>query len=462
MSVPAGNTSTPKASTPHRSLRGRLARNLRWQLPPVLLIGAAIAWIDRANLGVAAPSIQDEMGITPSEMGFVLGSYAFVLIFMHPLSGWLVDRLRSPRWVYFGSAIAWFVFTSATALVRGVASLFAVRFLLAVGEAPQASAALKAASKWFPKRERALAIGTYEVGSEFGGAIAVPIVAALIAAFGWRMSFVTTGLLGLIFALFWLWFYRDPERHKRITPEELRYLREGGAHVEDVADDVPDDRGPLDQKPVPWVSLFRYRTVWGLMMVMFCRVSVNFFFITWYPSYLVDERGFSLLELGLYGAIPGLVAIVGDLLGGWFSDHLIRRGTDPTKARKIPITMGLIAGATIGLAALADTPAASLALLSVSAAGIAFCTGAIYSYPLEVAPTQGNAVSISGLMRAGGLMGGFLTPILIGFQYEATDSFVVPLLTASGLLVAAIVVLFTVVGPARPLPVKTAAVATDQ
>lgn len=212
------------AATP-RSPRGRARKNIRWLLPIVLLVGTSIAWIDRANLSVAAPSIRDDLGISPSEMGYILGTFSFVLIFMHPLCAWLVDRIGSPRMLYFWSVLSWFVITSATALARGVVSLLTLRFLLAVGEAPNASCSLKATSKWFPKRERGLAIGTFEVGSEFGPAIAVPLVAALVAGFGWRWSFVLTGLLALPFALFWLWFYRDPEKHSKITNEI------GRAHV---------------------------------------------------------------------------------------------------------------------------------------------------------------------------------------------------------------------------------------
>lgn len=423
--------------------RAKLRRNVRWQLPPVLLLGAMIAWIDRSNLGVAAPFMQKDLDISPSTMGVVLGSYAFVLIFMHPFSAWLVDRIGDPRLLYFGSAIAWFVFTSATALARGAVSLFTLRFLMAVGEAPQASCALKATSQWFPRRERALAIGTYEVGSEFGAAITVPLVTALIAGLGWQGSFLVTGLFGLAFALFWLSFYRSPRKHKKVTEAELRHIEDGGAH----------EAGGNEPK-VRWLDLFRYRTVWGLLVVMFCRTSVVFFFITWYPTYLVDERGFSLLELGIYGAIPGLVAIAGDLLGGWFSDHLVRRGASATLARKLPILGGMLVATAITPAAFASSPATALVLLSVASAGVAFCTGALYSIPLEVAPAPGNAVSLSGLMRAGGLIGGAVTPVLIGFVYEAVGSFVPPLVIVGGILVVGVVVLLTVVGRVEQLPFK--------
>lgn len=438
-------------TTTRPGIRTALRRNIRWRLPIVLLVGAMVAWIDRSNLGVAAPFLQDELDISPSTMGLILGSYAFVLIFMHPVSGWLVDKLGSPRLLYFGSAVAWCIFTSATALVRGAASLFAVRIAMAVGEAPQASCALKATSHWFPRRERALAIGTYEVGSEFGAAISIPVVTALIAGFGWRGSFIATGLAGLLFAFFWLWFYRSPRQHPKVSTEELRHIEDGGAHG--VTGSGPGHEG--EQKAVRWLDLFRYRTVWGLLVVMFCRTSTIFFFITWYPSYLVEERGFTLLELGIFGAVPGLVAIVGDLLGGWLSDHLIRRGVDPTIARKVPIAAGLLAGTTIAAAALTSSPVLAMVLLSVSSAGVAFCTGALYSLPLEISPTPANAISLSGLMRAGGLIGGATVPAVIGFIYEASGSFVAPLVLMGGVLVIGVVALVFLVGRVEPLPIRS-------
>jgi len=430
-----------------RRVRSTLRRNVRWRLPIVLLIGSMVAWVDRSNLGVAAPFLQDDLDIAPSTMGLILGSYAFVLIFMHPVSGWLVDKLGSPRLLYFGSAIAWCIFTSATALVRGAGSLFAVRILMAVGEAPQASCALKATSQWFPRRERALAIGTYEVGSEFGAAISIPVVTALIAGLGWRGSFIATGLAGLLFAVFWLWFYRSPREHSKLTTTELRHIEEGGAH----SVGRPDPGHEGEQSAVRWIDLFRYRTVWGLLVVMFCRTSTIFFFITWYPTYLVEERGFTLLELGLFGAIPGLVAIFGDLLGGWFSDHLIRRGVGPTVARKAPIAGGLLAGTAIAAAAFTASPVLAMVLLSISSAGVAFCTGALYSLPLEISPTPANAISLSGLMRAGGLIGGAFVPAAIGFVYEASGSFAAPLVLMGGVLVIGILALVFVVGPVEPL-----------
>lgn len=425
-------------SRPARSRMG----TVRWRLLPVLFVGITIAWIDRTNLGVAMPFMQDDLSLSPEAVGIALGVFSFVQIFSQPTGGWLVDKV-GVRLLFSLSALSWFVLTAATALVRGAASLIGLRFLLGIGEGPMAPSANKSVAEWFPKQERAFAISTYQVGSEFGPAITLPIVTGLIAVVGWRLSFVVTGLFGLFWAVFWYRFYRSPRQHPTISERELKHIEGGEARIAD------------DDTAVRWRDLFRYRTIWGLILVMFCRGSVMYFFITWYPSYLIEARGFSLLEVGLYGAIPGLMAVVGDLAGGALSDLMMRRGASPTISRKLPILIGLLLGGAIAPAVLADDAMTSLVLLGVSSAGVAFAAGPLYAMMIEVAPSARNVGSATSLLNSTGAVASAVGPVLVGVLLGASgDSYVGPLLIAAGFMALGAVFLFTLVGKNERLPLK--------
>jgi sugar phosphate permease len=219
------------------------------------------------------------------------------------------------------AVVWWSIFTALTAVARGFGTLMGCRLLLGVGEAGAYPSMAKVAANWFPRKERALAASIFDSGSRIGAALSLPLVAWLIAAFSWETSFVVTGLLGLIWAIFWLIIYRDPEHHSSVTSEQLSRLQaERG---------IKAAGGPK----VPWSSLFRYRTIWGMMIGFFCLNFVIYFFITWFPTYLVQARGFSLGQLGTLGLLPGLVAIPSGWLGGVTSDALYRRGWSLTAAR---------------------------------------------------------------------------------------------------------------------------------
>ena len=187
-------------------------------------------------------------------------------------------------------------------------------------------------------QERAKATSIYDNGARVGGALALPIV--IVATVGWRASFVLTGALAVLFIVSWWWFYRDPLEHPKANAEEIEYIRRGGGRI---SDEPTAAGGPT----VRYRDLFRYRTVLGMMLGFFCLNFVIYFFITWFPTYLVNERGFSLLKTGFTGLIPPMGALIGGFLGGYVSDRLVQSGMPLTKARKIPIICGMLVGATI-------------------------------------------------------------------------------------------------------------------
>lgn len=448
------------ATAGHSGLRahmGRLVRmprvNVRWLVAVMLFLGVTIAWVDRANLSVAAPAMTDELHLTPTLLGVAFGTFSLVQVFSQPLGGWAADRWGT-RVVFAAAGLSWFVFTAATALVRGAYSLIVVRLLLGIGEGPQSPSALKAASEWFPKRERAMAIGFYQVGSEFGPVLALPMITAVIAAIGWRWSFVAAGALGLVWAIAWFAFYRLPDRHPWVTPEELAYIGQDRdeARAAQTAEEIEAASG---EPTVRWRDLFGYRSVWGVLVVMFCRSFIIFFFVTWYPTYLVEEKGFTLLQLGTLGMIPGIAAILGNPIGGAASSYLMARGVNPGVARKAPMLVGLAMGTTMLLSAFSASQTAALVYLSIASAGVSIASAPVWSLAADISPTPGTVASMGGLLASSGAAAGFLAPTVTGVLLAATDAgFVAPLLAGSILMVVAILAAIFMIGDATPLPVK--------
>ncbi|MGP4017925.1 MFS transporter [Saccharopolyspora sp. 5N708] len=381
---------------------------IRWLMVILVALATAIAYIDRANLSVASDFMQDELQFSNELKGVMLSSFFWTYAICQLPGGWLVDRF-GPRALYAIAVVWWSIGTAATALARGFGAVIGCRLVLGIGEAPVQSANARVVSEWFPRRERAFASSIFDTGSEFGSALSVPLVTLLIALAGWRGSFVITGAIGLVWVAAWLWIYRSPRKNKWTNQAEVDYIEQGGGRTEEKE---LEDGG---KQPMKWRHLFRYSTTWALVAGYTCRGVIIYFFITWYPDFLVNQQGFSLLELGLYGAIPGLAAMVANWLGGLFSDWLVRRGTPLAMARKIPLVIGMLGASTIALAAIAPNPVAALVFLTVSYCSAAVSTGALLSLPADVAPTPRNVASLTGVQNFGSQLGGIIGPIVIGF-----------------------------------------------
>ncbi|SDT21393.1 MFS transporter [Microlunatus soli] len=426
--------------------RGRV----RWILIGLAFAAIAINYIDRANLSVALPYMDKDLGLDPAASGLVLGAFFWTYALCQLPLGWLVDRLGART--MFAAAVAWWsIFTAATVLARGFGSLFGLRLLLGVGEAGAFPAATKMVEEWFPRRERGIASGIYDSGARGGTLLSIPIVTALIAALGWKGSFIVTGSLGLVWVIIWLWAYHSPIKHRWISEAELAYIKAGGARVDPDQQEVDHDR-----PAVRWRDLFTNRTVWGMAIGFGCQSYVIYFFITWFPSYLVEERHFSLLELGIWGTVPGFVAFLGNFLGGWVSDALVRRGHSVTVARKSCIIAGMLGSAVIGFVGLVPSAVLALVLLSFSFGCVTFATSSIVALPADVAPTSGASMagSIQGFQNGIANLAGIASPAVIGALYGLTGSFGWGLASAAFVAVAGCVVYLIVVGPIRPMDRK--------
>jgi len=381
----------------------------------------AINYIDRANLGVAAPYIAKDLNLSPEATGALLGAFFWTYAAFQLPSGWFIDKVGA-RLAYLVAVVWWSVFTATTAFARSFGALFGMRLLLGVGEAPAYPSNAKIVSEWFPRRERAFATSIFDSGNRVGTALSLPIVSAIIGHFGWRMSFIITGALGFVWAAFWLWIYKPPAQHPWVSKEERDYIE---------SDQTPPPSNPAAQQ-VRWRDLFRYRTIWGMMLGFFCLNFVIYFFSTWFPTYLVQARGFDLKKMGLVGMIPALVAVFGGYLGGYVSDRLVRSGMRLTLARKIPLVGGMFMSSSIGLSVLVESTTAAIALMSLSYASLAFAAASIWSLPADVAPTRNHVGSIGGIQNFASNLAGVCITTFVGVMLAKTGGFVVPLVVAGG------------------------------
>ncbi|MGN6578644.1 MAG: MFS transporter [Bordetella sp.] len=412
-------------------------RKMRWMVIFLCFLAIAINYIDRANLAVAAPFIEKELGIGPAQMGFILSGFFWTYAFMQIPFGWFADRVGAR--IALPIAVGWWsIFTAATATVSSVAGMFGCRLLLGIGEAGAYPSCAKLVSQWFKPQERAIATSIFDSGSRVGSALSIPVVALIISQLGWKAAFVITGLLGLVWIIGWFAIYRSPA-HGDMTGEQ---------------DTAP---APRAANKVSLGSLFRHRTLWGMMLGFFCLNFVIYFFITWFPSYLVQARGFSLSSLGTLGMIPALMAIPSGWLGGWVSDALYRRGWSLTAARKTCMVGGMLMSSIITLSAFTSNTYLMLVFFGIAYGSLAFAAASIWSLPSEVAPTPDYVASIGGIQNFASNLAGIVITTFTGVMLALTKgSFTIPLVVAGGFCFLGAFSYLVLVGRVEPLPIDPA------
>ena len=416
---------------------------IRWLMIGMCFLANAISYIDRANLAIAAPAIRAELGINAAEMGLVLSAFFWTYALMQLPAGGFIDRLGVRISLAF--AVTWWsLFTMATGAARGVTQFIGARLMLGVGEAFSLPSFTRVAFNWFPRSERGMACGIFNSGSTTGSALSLPVVTALIVAVGWRGAFGVTGILGIVWVLAWWFIYRDPERYRAIAPAQVdALLAQRGMPA-----------APAAAAKISWLDLFRYRSIWGLMIGLFCLNFAIYFFITWFPSYLLQARGFSLASLGTLGMVPALMAILGNWLGGYTSDRLLKMGWSPTKARKTCLVGGMLTASSIGVSAFVDSTMMCLALFSLAYAALSFTGANVWTVGSEIAPTQDHVASIGGIQNFAGNLAGILITTFTGVMLVITKgSFLIPLAVAGGLCVVGALSYLFIVGKVEPLPV---------
>ncbi|RFC70633.1 MFS transporter [Streptomyces sp. AcE210] len=415
---PGTRPSATAPDTPHTTGHRPRTGRVRFAVLGLLFAGITINYIDRATLSVALPHISEDFHISSTMSGLIMSAFFWTYAFGQMPGGWLADRV-GPRVSLFFASLWWGVATALMSIARGTGTLVALRMVLGLGEAPSFPASAKVVAKWFPKGERSFASATFNNGNAVGGALSIPLVALVVAGIGWRAAFLVAGGLGVLWAFGWWLYYRDPERHKQLKKPEFDYIKAG-----------QDTGDAPEQTAIRWRDLFRFRVMWAMMLGFFCVNFVAYFFITWFPSYLVETYHLSTLKFGFLGMVPGLASMVGGWCGGLASDWLVRRGTPITKARKICLVGGLLGTSVIALAVISPGVGMALTALSASYFCSTFAAASVWSLPGDVAPTPGHVGSIAGIQNTAGNIAGIVSPLLLGVLMGTDGSFTVPLVTA--------------------------------
>jgi MFS transporter, ACS family, D-galactonate transporter len=396
-------TTAPAASTPSRARIGMLA---------MLFLATTINYVDRSNLSIVAPFLSKELGLGPVQMGMLFSAFAWSYAVANLPGGYIIDRFGS-RLVYGVAQLGWSLATLALALVSGFSALFGLRFAVGLAEAPAFPVNNRVVSMWFPQRERGRATSIYASGQYIGSALLSPVLFWMAVNHGWRSVFWVTGLAGIASAIVWLVVYRDPMRSTRANAEELALIKEGGA----LAESPKHEHVTKAQI----AQLLRERQVWALGLGKFAVMSSLYFLLTWFPTYLVTQRGMTSLKAGAATSLPYIAATVGVMLGGTWSDWLLRRGAGISAARKIPIVTGFLGASSIVLVNYTTDNTAALAILTFAffAQGVSSNSWSIIA---EVAPRSLMGIT-GGIINFTGQLAGIVTPILIGYIIKATGSF---------------------------------------
>lgn len=365
----------------------------------MLFLSTVINYVDRQTLSVLAPVLTKELGITDAEYANVLTAFLAAYTLMYLGSGLIVDRW-GPRLALFAFVTWWSLANMSHALAVGVWSLGALRLLLGLGEAGNFMAAFRVVSEWYPARERAFVHGLIQGGAALGAILTPPLVTWIQVHYGWRPAFLVTGAIGLVWAVGWLLLYHAPDRHPRITAEE-RTL-------------VLAEAGPAG--PVPgasWRELARRREVWVLMGARFLSDPVWWFYLFWLPKYLVEQRGFTLLEMGMLAWIPYLAADLGALTGGWLSGRFIAAGRPVLSARlRVMLPCALVMPVSFAIHQVPSRAATIALICVVTFAHMAWkANQTTLTNDLFPRPLIG---SVSGLLAFGTGLGGTLFTWLTG------------------------------------------------
>ena len=387
--------------------RGRKATALSF------LFGAFMfAFMIRAALSTAAPTLQKLYNIPDDQMGYLLSGWNWSYTGALLVSGQIVDRFGP--WISLGSgSLLWGLSTLALPLGVGFTSLFLLRLMFGFGQGVTVPSIATTVSRLFTPKERATAIAVAFSGNNVGTAIAAPVAAYLLIHSGWQSVFYVIGAASLLLTL--LWFFLFPDKKIGPSPQE------------------PAQKAQAPESAISWGSLFRYRATWGIAFGQLGYLYAYYFFVTWLPSYLIRDRKMTLLKTGIYASLPFWAGMIATLFGGWLGDYLIKRGVSTTVSRKSIIGFGLT-GSTILVVATAYANQAWLAvtLVTLCVGSLRLATGSCNTLAIDLAP-RSVVGSLTAIQNFFGNIGGLLAPIVTGYLLKASGTFLTSLLVAGGM-----------------------------
>ncbi len=418
--------STASAAQPDRPSLFATSNARRWGIVSLLFVASFINYLDRATLSVALPELSRELGLAPATKGLLLSAFFWSYAFMQIPIGWLADRANL-RWLYALTFALWSLACGVTGLAGSLAVLILCRIVMGIGEAVYLPGGTKIVALLFPPKARGLPAGLFDSGTRAGLALGAPLIAWLIVRYGWRNMFFLVGFAALLWLAPWMATCPSGLRGRSPAPGAAGIRRAPRAFTFD-------------------------RNLLGICLGFFCFDYYWYLLVTWLPDYLVEVRHLTLLRAGIYSFLPFFVFGIGEPLGGWLADRLVRFGWDETRTRKGIVTFAYLTGLLLIPAARVETAGAAMILIAGGSL-VGLATGNLIVILQCCAPPEQVGIW-TGVENFTGNIGGILAPLVTGFLISYTKSYFPGFLLAALVLVAGIAVYWLVVGELRPLHSK--------
>ena len=429
---------------------------VRWLIIATLFIITTINYADRATFSIAGQSASKELGLDPVAMGYIMSAFAWAYVLGQIPGGALLDRFGSKK-IYTAALVLWSSFTLLqgfsgvfTGLAAAVA-LFFMRFLVGLAEAPSFPANARIVAAWFPGSERGTASAIFNSAQYFSLVAFAPLMGGLAHDFGWRSVFFVMGAIGIVAAFFFVKLIHSPVDHPKISKAEFDYIEAGGGLVR------MEDKTANAGAAFTWANVKQVltsRMLLGVYIGQYCINVLTYFFVTWFPIYLVKARGLSILQAGFTAALPALCGFAGGLLGGMISDHLLKKTGNLDIARKTPLLLGMILATCIVICNYVEQEWLVIVIMAAAffGKGVASLGWAVVSdtSPKEMAGVTG------GVFNTFGNTAGIVTPIVIGYIVQATGSFDGALIFVGAHCLIAVLAYFLIVGKIQRLQLKAA------
>ena len=388
---------------------------VRWTIVALLFFATTINYVDRAVLGILKPALEHDLGWTQIEYGWMVTAFQLTYAVGYVLAGRLIDRIG----VRFGFLVAvtlWSFAAIAHAAARTATGFSLARAGLGLAEGGMFPAAIKTVAEWHPREERALATGLFNAGSNVGAVICPLIVPWLAIQWGWQAAFIATGLMGLVWVVVWLWLYRSPDRHPRVSAAELAYIRK----------DPPESSAKI-----PWLMLLRYRQTWAFVVGTVASSPIWWFYIFWVPDFLNKHYNLSMTQSSLPLMVIFLAAGLGGIGGGWLSSRLLKLGWSINAARKAALLVCALCVLPVAATPLVQNPWLAVSLVGLAAAAHCGFAANLFTLVSDTVPRQGisSVVGIGGM--AGSLVGMVFAQLVSHILHFTHNNYMVPFAVAS-------------------------------
>ena len=389
-------------------------RGYRWRICALLFAAISINYVDRAVLSVLAPDLQRIIGWNEIQYSNIVNAFQAAYAIGLLLAGGFMDGVGT-RLGYSISIGVWSAATIATAFARTVLGFGIARCVLGLGESGGFPAAIKTVAEWFPKKERALATGLFNCGTNVGAIIAPLAVPWLSIRYGWQSSFIVLGAASALWIVPWLAIYRHPAQHPRVSPAELAYIQA----------DPPDP-----ESKVPWLYLMRYRQTWAFVIGKFMTDPIWWFIMFWLPKFLNTQYGVTMGKIGWPIVVVYTMATVGSIFGGWLPAQFFKEGWTANRACKTSMLIAAIAITPVMLAATVTGMWTATLLIGLATACHQAWSANIFTMPSDLFPKKAVG-SVTGIGGFGGAVGGILMSTYSGVVLQRTGSYF-PLFLVSG------------------------------